>query len=108
MTGLVAALIYRQINLSRPPSRLLHPAYLRIASRPQGVASNPVERFPESAPSQVAILLTKSNQDAESAVRCLKAMGIPFFVTLDLHIALRHKLRLLYPEVDGTTFNVVE
>ncbi|MGD0414499.1 MAG: hypothetical protein ABSA80_04020 [Terriglobales bacterium] len=35
-------------------------------------------------------------------------MGIPFFVTRDLHTALRHKLLLLYPEVDGTTFDAAQ
>ena len=36
--------------------------------------------------------MTKSDLDPESAVRCLKAMGVPFFVTRDLDAALRHKL----------------
>ncbi|MGA3088428.1 MAG: hypothetical protein ABSD75_07430 [Terriglobales bacterium] len=35
-------------------------------------------------------------------------MGIPFFVTRDLRLALRHKLVLLYPEVDATTFDAAQ
>jgi len=35
-------------------------------------------------------------------------MGIPFFVTRDLHAALRHKLLLLYPEVDATSFDAAQ
>jgi hypothetical protein len=35
-------------------------------------------------------------------------MGVPFFVTRDLRTALRHKLLILYPEVDGTTFNAAQ
>ncbi len=87
---------------------MLHPAALHIANRPAAAARNPVDLYKESAPSQVAILLTKPDDDAESAVRCLKAMGVPFFVTRDLRAALRHKLLLLYPEVDGTTFNAAQ
>jgi hypothetical protein len=108
MTCLVAYVIYWQTRQSGPAHGVLHPAPLHITNRPQAIRSDPTELFPESAPSQVAILLTQSDQDAESPVRCLKAMGIPFFVTRDLRTALRHKLLLLYPEVDGTTFNVAQ
>ncbi len=38
-------------------------------------------------------------------MRCLQAMGIPFFVTRDLGAALRHRLVILYPAVEGTTFD---
>ncbi len=41
-------------------------------------------------------------------MRCLKEMGIPFFVTRDLRAALRHRLLLLYPDVDGTTFDAAQ
>ena len=39
----------------------------------------------------------------EAVTRCLKSMGIPFFATRDLDVALRHPLVIFYPEVDGTT-----
>jgi len=35
-------------------------------------------------------------------------MGIPFLVTRDLTAALHHKLLLLYPEVDATTFDAAQ
>ncbi len=108
LTCLVAGVLYKHVGQSGPAPGTLHPAPLHIAARPHATLRDPAELFPESAPSQVAILLTKSGQDAESPVRCLKAMGIPFFVTRDLHAALRHKLLLLYPEVDGTTFNAAQ
>ena len=86
----------------------LHPLSLHVANRPQPTQSDPAQLFPDKAPSQVAILLTKSDQDAESAVRCLQEMGIPFFVTRDLHAALRHKLIVMYPEVDATSFDAAQ
>jgi hypothetical protein len=104
----VASVIYRHVDQSGPVHGVLHPAPSHIANRPQPTRRDPVELFPESAPSQVAILLTKSDQDAESPGRCLKEMGIPFFVTRDLHAALRHKLLLLYPEVDATSFDAAQ
>jgi hypothetical protein len=107
MASVVAYTIYRQLHRSTPAS-LLHPSSLQISGRPLPANSDPTHLFPERAPSQVAILLTKSDRDAESPVRCLSAMGIPFFVTRDLRTALHHKLLLLYPEVDGTTFNAVQ
>lgn len=108
LTCLVAGAIYRQTGLGGSSHKSLHPAPLHITNKPQAATGDPAKLFPESAPSQVAILLTKSGQEAESPVRCLKAMGIPFFVTRDLHTALGHKLLLLYPEVDATTFDATQ
>lgn len=108
MTCLVAYAIYRQLQHSGPAPGVLHPASYHIANRPPASQSDPAQLFREGASSQIAVLLTKSYEDAESPVRCLKAMGIPFFVTHDLQTALRHKLLLLYPEVDGTTFDAAE
>ena len=108
MTCLAAGGIYQQIRGRALSQRLLHPARLHVTSRPLAALRDPAQLFPETAPSQVAILLTKASHDPESAVRCLKAMGVPFFVTFDLHTALRHRLLLLYPEVDGTTFDTAQ
>jgi len=108
ITGLVAYAVYRNI-LHRSSSRgALHPTSLRIANRPQLVTTDVVQIFPERAPSQVAVLLTKSDENGESPIRCLQTMGIPFFVTRDLRIALRHKLLVLYPEVDGKTYDAAQ
>jgi hypothetical protein len=105
MACLVAYAIYRQVQRGGRAHGLLHPASLPVTKRPQDTKSDLAQLFPERAPSQVAILLTNSDESAESPVRCLTAMGIPFFVTHDLRMALRHKLILLYPAVDGTTFD---
>src|SRR5579863_7217257 len=104
---LFAYAIYRHIYQSNS-ARILHPISLHVADRPPPAQSDFTQLFPEKAPSQVAILLTKADQSADSPVRCLKAMGIPFFVTRDLRAALRHRLLLLYPDVDGTTFDAAQ
>jgi hypothetical protein len=103
IAGLIAYAIYRRAHPSP-----LHPLSLYVANRPQPTQSDPTQLFPDRAPSQVAILLTKPDQGAESAVRCLQEMGIPFFVTRDLQAALRHKLLVLYPEVDATSFDAAQ
>ncbi len=108
MACLIAYTIYVQVYPSGSALGSLHPAPLRIANRPPAAPGDPTQLFPERAPSQVAVFLTKPDRDAESAVRCLKEMGIPFFVTRDLRAALRHKLLFLYPEVDGMTFDAVQ
>jgi hypothetical protein len=108
MACLVAYGINRQVNQSGAARGLLHPASLHVINRPTAAPGDPAQLFLEKAPSQVAILLTKPDPSAESPVQSLKAMGIPFFVTRDLHTALRHKLLLLYPEVDGTTFDAAQ
>jgi hypothetical protein len=107
ITCLFVYAIYRHIHQS-DSARTLHPISLHVADRPPPAQSNFTQLFPETAPSQVAILLTKADQSADSPVRCMKAMGIPFFVTRDLRAALRHRLLLMYPDVDGTTFDVAQ
>src|SRR6202161_1459063 len=108
LTCLVSGLIYRHMGQSGAAHQMPHPAPTHITNRPPAAPRNPAELFRESASSQVAIFLTTPDQDAESPVRCLKAMGLPFFVTRDLNAALNHKLLLLYPEVDGTTFDAAQ
>lgn len=108
MASLVAYAIYRQTPHQNSSRGALHPAPVRVTNRPKFVQSDLVQRFPEKAPSQVAVLLTKSDENGESAMRCLQTMGIPFFVTRDLQTAVRHNLLLLYPEVDGDTFDAAQ
>jgi hypothetical protein len=105
ITCLVAYAIYRQIPQRTHARASLHPAPTPIAVRPQATHRDLAQQFLESSLSQIAVLLTKSDENGESVVRSLQAMGIPFFVTRDLPLALRHKLLLLYPEVVGTTFD---
>jgi hypothetical protein len=100
--------VYREVGRVGSASIALHPIALHVANRPPFVHSDLVQAFPERAPSQVAILLTMPDENGESPVRCLQAMGIPFLVTRDLATALRHKLLLLYPEVDAGTFDAAQ
>ncbi|HEY6338819.1 MAG TPA: hypothetical protein VIW68_10020 [Candidatus Sulfotelmatobacter sp.] len=68
---------------------------------------DPVQQFSESFPLQVAVLWTNTNDGTTSPlalVHALKEMGIPFFVTRDFGLALRHDLVILYPGVDSRTF----
>jgi len=105
ITGLVANAVYWGVLHKGVSGGNLHPASLHVTNRPQLISIDVVQVFPEKAPSQVAILLTKSDENGESAIRCLQTMGIPFLVTRDLRIALGHKLLVLYPEVDGRTYD---
>ena len=65
---------------------------------------NLFERYPEQFPEQVALLITSHEASGLAPARMLQAMGIPFFVTGDLRTALAHKLILIYPGIDGSTF----
>jgi hypothetical protein len=66
---------------------------------------DPVVSFPEAFPLQVAVYWTKPDDDILSVVHALREMGIPFFVTRDLHTALKHRLVMVYPSVDAHTFS---
>jgi hypothetical protein len=67
--------------------------------------TNPVHAFPEAFPMQVAVYLTQPQQHILGLIHALREMGIPFFVTTDLNRALSHPLLIIYPTVDGSTFN---
>jgi hypothetical protein len=64
---------------------------------------NLTDRFPESFSLQVAVLLTR-DEGAFGVVHAFREMGIPFFVTHDLHRAVQHHLVLICPWVDSKTF----
>lgn len=67
--------------------------------------NNPTVEFPESFPLQVAVYWTDASEGVLEIEHSLRAMGVPFFVTQNLDQALRHRLVILYPEVDARTFN---
>lgn len=69
---------------------------------------NPARVFPEAFPMQVAVYLTVPNQGILGLIHSLREMGIPFFVTTDLDRALRHRLVILYPTADGSTFTAAQ
>jgi hypothetical protein len=66
--------------------------------------NEPTIEFPESFPMQVAVYWTNPSESVLEIVHSLRAMGLPFFVTQNLDQALRHRLVILYPEVDARTF----
>ncbi len=66
------------------------------------------DAYPDRFPMQVAVLRTTADEPPLAAVHALREMGIPFFVTQDLPEALRHRLVLLYPRVEGRTFTAAE
>jgi hypothetical protein len=68
-------------------------------------SADPTVTFPESFALQVAVYRTNTQDDLLGMTHALHEMGIPFFVTRDLRAALRHRLVVLYPTVDGSTFS---
>jgi hypothetical protein len=68
-------------------------------------SADPSAEFAESFALQVAVLQTKEEEGLLGLLHTLREMGIPFFVTRDLDQALRHSLVIVYPGVDGRTFN---
>ena len=65
---------------------------------------DPTAAFPESFPMQVALYWSSQDENPLAMIHSLRAMGVPFFVTRDLSQALRHKLIIIYPNVDPKTF----
>jgi hypothetical protein len=68
-------------------------------------SADPSTEFAESFTLQVAVFQTKAEEGMLGLLHALREMGIPFFVTRDLDQALRHSLVIVYPTVDGRTFN---
>ena len=68
-------------------------------------STDPAIAYPESFSLQVALYRSKPNESMLEMVHALREMGIPFFVTRDLDQALGHRLVIIYPTIEGTTFN---
>ena len=67
---------------------------------------NPTVAFPELFPLQIAVYWTNRGENVLGVTHALREMGIPFFVTMDLKRALLHRLVIIYPNIDSTTFTV--
>ena len=84
-------------------------AHLHAASVPvnplQHVSADPVTAYPEAFALQMAVFRTTSDEGMLGLLHPLGEMGIPFFVTHDLDQALRHRLVIVYPTIDGRTFS---
>ncbi|HZR31506.1 MAG TPA: polysaccharide deacetylase family protein [Terriglobales bacterium] len=107
-TAILAVLIFVAMAISpyivpREPAPPLHAAKLTIAPR-QSKGADLFQSYPETFAAQIAVLITPGEDTALTPVRVLKAMGIPFFLTRDLHRALAHKLVLIYPSIDFRSF----
>jgi hypothetical protein len=99
--GALAA--WKMTSKTVPALRIKEVPLLELAHR-----HPPFQEFPESFPLQVAVLWTSpatSPENPLALVHSLKEMGIPFFFTRDLEQALRHRLVILYPNVDSDTLN---
>jgi hypothetical protein len=88
----------------RDPARELRAASVPIHPLVHAV-NDPMAEFPESFPLQVAVYWTSRDENVLAITHSLGAMGIPFFVTQDMERALRHRLVILYPSVDGRTLS---
>jgi hypothetical protein len=69
---------------------------------------DPAAAYPESFPMQVALYWSSQDENPLAMIHALRAMGVPFFVTRDIDQALRHKLIIIYPNVDPKTFSSTE
>lgn len=67
-------------------------------------SEDPTAAFPELFPLQIAVYWTNQNESVLGVVHALRAMGIPFFVTRNFSRALLHRLLIIYPSSDSTTF----
>jgi hypothetical protein len=83
-------------------------AHLRAADVPvHSLLHSPADStaaFPELFPLQIAVYWTNPNEGVLGVIHALREMGIPFFVTRDLNRALLHRLVIIYPSADSTTF----
>lgn len=71
-------------------------------------SQDPAAAFPESFPMQVALYWSGQDENPLAMIHSLREMGVPFFVTRDFDQALRHKLVIIYPNVDPKTFTSAE
>jgi hypothetical protein len=86
------------------PAKNLHAAAVPVHPLNHSSRDATVE-FPELFPMQVAVYWTNRDDNALALTHSLAEMGVPFFVTRNFDQALRHRLVILYPEVDARTFD---
>jgi hypothetical protein len=83
-------------------------AHLRAADVPVRAllhsSADPTVTFPELFPLQIAVYWTNPSEGVLGVVHALRQMGIPFFVTRDFNRALLHRLVIIYPNADASTF----
>jgi hypothetical protein len=67
---------------------------------PQAITATPAD-YAQGGANSLAILLTDRNSTWLGLVHGLKVMGIPFIVTEDWEIAVKHRVVLVYPVLSG-------
>jgi hypothetical protein len=82
----------------------LHAADVPVNTLVQS-SEDPTAAFPEVFPLQIAVYWTNRGESVLGITHSLREMGIPFFVTTDLKRALLHRLVIIYPNSDATTFS---
>jgi hypothetical protein len=83
-------------------------AHLRAADVPVHAllhdSADTTADFPELFSLQIAVYWTSREQGVLGIVHALRAMGIPFFVTRNFERALLHRLIIIYPSLEASTF----
>lgn len=59
------------------------------------------QRYADETPGALALLLTDENSSWLGLVQGLKTIGIPFYVTRDYRDAIRHRVIVAYPALNG-------
>ena len=86
------------------------PAYVKVMpgvggpdGRTQIAPASPVrvEDFGTGSPHRLAVLVTDENSGWLGLARGLKAHGVPFVMTRDPAVAMRHRAVLVYPILSG-------
>ncbi len=100
---LIAAVAFASWRFRHPGVPNLHPADVPLVAL-KNLQADWARKYPERFPMQIAVLWTVPEERGLGLIHSLQQMGLPFFVTRDVDQALRHKLMIIYPSVDGRTF----
>ncbi len=60
-----------------------------------------VSEFSHGSTSRMAVLVTDKNSRWLDLIKGLKSIGVPFLITTDYKVALKHKVILIYPYISG-------
>jgi len=104
-TALAIALALSAVGCSKTGATItsLHAAAVPLRP-PTEERTDPIKQYPELFPLQVAVLWTRPEESPLAVVHCLKQMGVPFFVTRSVEQAVKHRLVVIFPNVDAKTF----
>ena len=63
----------------------------------------PLSTYGADDPSRLSVLVSDPRSDWLSLAHGLKAIGVPFSLTTDYRVALRHRVILVYPQISGNS-----